>query len=85
MHLLQNTNEGNTTAAKEGVKKSFLQNLRRDLNIGFLVFIKRKFLEDPYPQSFQEQVVMFSSAVTLSEKKTLTVAVPDFISTFFFS
>ena len=35
IHLLQKTNEGNTTAAKKGVKKVFYINLPRDLNIIF--------------------------------------------------
>ena len=34
----------NAAAAKEGVKKSSLQNLWRDLNIDLLVFVKCKFL-----------------------------------------
>ena len=44
-------------------------------------FIKHKFLRIlNYSEPFQEQVVMFSSVIILSEKeKTLNTAAPEFI------
>ena len=40
--------------------------------------------KNQYSQSFQKQVVMFSSVIILSEKKMLNIAVPKSISTFSF-
>ena len=47
INLLQKTNEGNTKARKEGIKKFFYINFQPDLNADILVFIKHKFLKNP--------------------------------------
>ena len=68
--MLQKTNEGSTTAAKEGVKKVFYINLQHDLNIIFWFLSSVNFLRIlNYSQSFQEQVMIFSSVIIPSEKK----------------
>ena len=62
--------------------------MQHNLNVDPLTFIKRNFLRIlNYSQSFQEQLVTFSSCkYTVSEKKkTLNTAIPEFISTFIFA
>ena len=71
--VVSHTNESNTAIAKEDVKKGFLQNLWIDMNIDLLVFIKCKFLRIlNYSQSFQEQLVTFSTVIILSDNEKNT-------------
>ena len=78
--MLQKRNEGNTATATEGVKKLCYINLRHDLNIIFSFLSSVNFLRIPnYLQSSQEQMVIFSSVIILSEKKPLNIAVYTWI------
>ena len=65
--LLQNTNEGNTTAAKEDVKNVFYRICDVIWTLIFCFLSIANFLRiiNYSSQSFQEQVVMFSSSVII--------------------
>ena len=68
--MLQNTNNSNTTAAKEGHRKVFCRICNVIWTLIFWFLSSANFLRTlNYSQSFREQVVMFSSVIILSEKK----------------
>ena len=86
INLLQKRNDGNSTAATEGVKNVFSMTLQRDRNIIFCFLSSVNFLRIlKYLQSFQEQVVIFSSVIIYCQRKKhwIRLYIPEFISTFF--